>query len=325
MDNLCHALMGAAIGKAGLARRTTLGMSTLVIANNLPDLDVAVFATNTLAMSFRRGWTHGVLAQAALPIALTGAMLAYDRLVVQPSTRRNASLRPGTLQPKAKAGELLLLSYIGVLLHVFMDLMNSYGVRLLMPFSGRWFYGDALFIVDPWLYLALGIGWWLSWRRDVKGIAWPSRPARIGVALAAVYVGAMLVSNVIARGAVRDGLGRAGRPADTRFMVTPVAVNPFSREVVVEVGDRYEKGHVWFDPLPHFRPAGFGMAKGMDDPDAQPALHSARARAFLLWSRFPFVQMERTTSPPAIWINDYRYANAGPYGWSAVKLTDVSR
>ena len=21
-----------------------------------------------------------------------------------------------------------------------------------------------------------------------------------------------------------------------------------------------------------------------------------------------------------IWINDYRYANAGPYGWSAVKL-----
>ena len=320
MDNLCHALVGAAIGKAGLARRTTLGMSTLVIANNLPDLDVAVFATNTLAMSFRRGWTHGVLAQAALPIALTGAMLAYDRLVVQPSTRRNASLRPGKLPPKAKAGELLLLSYIGVLLHVLMDLMNSYGVRLLMPFSGRWFHGDALFIVDPWLYLALGIGWWLSWRRDVKGTARASRPARIGVGLAAAYVGVMLVSSVIARGAVRDGLVRAGRPADTRFMVTPVAVNPFSREVVVDVGDRYEKGHLWFDPLPHFRPAGFGVAKGMDEPDAQPALQSARARAFLLWSRFPFVQVERTTSPPTIWINDYRYANTGPYGWSAVKI-----
>ena len=55
MDNLCHALVGAALGKAGLARRTTLGMSTLVIANNLPDIDVAVFATNTLAMSFRAG------------------------------------------------------------------------------------------------------------------------------------------------------------------------------------------------------------------------------------------------------------------------------
>ena len=92
MDNVCHSLMGAALGKAGLARRTTLGMSTLVIANNLPDIDVAVFATSTLVMSFRRGWTHGVLAQAVLPLALAGAMLTYDRVVVQ---RRPGAGPPG--------------------------------------------------------------------------------------------------------------------------------------------------------------------------------------------------------------------------------------
>lgn len=311
MDNLCHVLVGAAIGKAGLARRTTLGMSTLVIANNLPDIDVAVFATDTLAMSVRRGWTHGVLAQAALPVVLTGVMLGYDRLVVR--KRANAP-------PPAVARELLLLSYIGVLLHVFMDLMNSYGVRLLMPFTGRWFYGDALFIVDPWLYLALGLGWWWSWRRESKGRADAARPARVGVALAALYVLLMLGSNVAGRAAVRDGLTRAGRPPETRFMVTPVAVNPFSREVVVDVGDRYEKGNLWFEPRPHFRPAGFGMPKGMDEPEAQQALQSPLARAFLRWSRFPFVQVDRNTSPPTVWINDYRYANAGPYGWSAVKI-----
>ena len=311
MDNLCHVLVGAAIGKAGLARRTTLGMSTLVIANNLPDIDVAVFATDTLAMSFRRGWTHGVLAQAVLPIVLTGVMLGHDRLVVR--KRANAP-------PPAIARELLLLSYLGVLLHVFMDLMNSYGVRLLMPFTGRWFYGDALFIVDPWLYLALGLGWWWSWRRESKGRAAASRPARVGVALAAVYVLLMLGSNVAGRAAVREGLTRAGRPPETRFMVTPVAVNPFSREVVVDVGDRYEKGNLWFEPRPHFRPAGFGMPKGMDDPEAQRALQSPLARAFLLWSRFPFVQVDRNTSPPTVWINDYRYANAGPYGWSATRI-----
>ncbi len=311
MDNLCHSLVGAAIGKAGLARRTTLGMSTLIIANNLPDLDVAVFATNTLAMSFRRGWTHGVFAQVTLPIALTGAMLAYDRLVLQ---KRAAA------PPPAIASELLLLSYVGVLLHVFMDLMNSYGVRLLMPFTGQWFYGDALFIVDPWLYLALGLGWWGSRRREAKGRANPSGPARLGVALSALYVVAMLASNLVARATVRDGLQRAGRPADTRFMVTPVAVDPFSREVVVDVGDRYEKGHLWFEPRPHFRPAGFGMPKGLDDPDAQQALQSPRAQAFLRWSRFPFVQVDRNTSPPAVWINDYRYANAGAYGWSATRI-----
>jgi inner membrane protein len=297
MDNLCHSLVGMALGRAGLNRRTALATSTLVIANNLPDIDVGVFATSTLAMSFRRGWTHGVLAQAILPIVLTGAMLLYDRY------RRKSSP-----EDRARPGQLLMLSYLGVLLHVFMDFTNSYGVRLLMPFSERWFYGDALYIVDPWLYLFLGAGWWLARRQP--------RPARIGVTLAAIYVAAMLLSNVVARREVAVGLARAGR-TETRFMVTPVIANPFRREVVIDMGDRYEKGNLWFDPRPHFRPAGFGLAKGLDEPLAQPALQSPRAHAYLRWSRFPFVQVEPSG---VVWLNDYRYANAGPYGWSAMKI-----
>src|SRR5688572_26865524 len=189
MDNLCHSLVGMALGRAGLNKRTALATSTLVIANNLPDIDVAVFATDTLAMSFRRGWTHGVLAQLTLPIALTGAMLVYDRY------RKKASPHD-----RAVPSQILLLSYIGVLLHVFMDWTNSYGVRLMMPFSERWFYGDALYIVDPWLYISLGLGWWLAKKT--------ARPARIGVSVAAIYVAVMLASNVIARREVAGGLAR---------------------------------------------------------------------------------------------------------------------
>ncbi|HEX6162588.1 MAG TPA: metal-dependent hydrolase [Vicinamibacterales bacterium] len=305
MDNLCHSLIGMALSRAGLNKRTALATSTLVIANNLPDIDVAVFATDTLAMSFRRGWTHGVLAQATLPIALTGAMLVYDRYRIRPAGHQ--AIGPSEV---VRPGQLLLLSYIGVLLHVFMDFTNSYGVRLLMPFSERWFYGDALYIVDPWLYLTLGLGWWLA-RKHAK-------PARIGVALAAIYVAAMLASNALARREVANGLARAGRPENTRFMVTPVVVNPFRREVVIDVGDRYEKGNLWFEPMPHFRPAGFGISKGFDQPDVQAALQLPLARAYLRWSRFPFVQVN--LEQRGIWINDYRYASAGPYGWSAVKL-----
>jgi len=299
VDNLCHSLVGMALSRAGLNKRTALATSTLVIANNLPDIDVGVFATSTLAMSFRRGWTHGVLAQATLPIVLTGAMLLYDRY------RKKAS--PGD---RVNAGQILLLSYIGVLLHVFMDFTNSYGVRLLMPFSDRWFYGDALYIVDPWLYLVLGVGWLLAKRNP--------RAARIGVALAAIYVVAMLASNLIARREVANGIVRAGRPAETRFMVTPVVVNPFRREVVIDFGDRYEKGNLWFDPMPHFRPAGFGIDKGFELPEVQQALQSPLARSYLRWSRFPFIQVNPADG--SVLINDYRYANVGPYGWSSVKL-----
>ena len=298
MDNLCHSLVGLALGRAGLNRHTALATSTLVIANNLPDIDVGVFVTDTLAMSFRRGWTHGVLAQLTLPIALTGVMLLYDRY----------GRRKSLPEDRAKPGQLLMLSYLGVLLHVFMDFTNSYGVRLLMPFSERWFYGDALYIVDPWLYLFLGLGWWLAKTRP--------RPARIGVALGAIYIAVMMVSNIVARREVAVGLARAGRP-DTRFMVTPVIANPFRREVVIDVGDRYEKGNLWFDPRPHFRPAGFGIATGIQAPLAEQALQTDRARAYLRWSRFPFVQVDTSG---AVWLNDYRYANAAPFGWSAMRI-----
>ena len=322
MDNLCHSLLGAALGRAGLARRTPLGMTTLVIANNLPDVDVAVFATHTLPMSFRRGWTHGVPAQLLLPVALTAIVVVCDRLF-----RRQAPDR-------VKTGEVLLLSYIGVLLHVFLDWLNTYGVRLLMPFSERWFYGDALYIVDPIMYVTLGLGWWLSARRDTNVRPYSFRPARIGLALAAIYVAGMLASNALARREVRQGLARAGRPADTRFMVTPVFGNPLKREVVIDVGDRYEKGLLWFEPLPHFRPMGYGVAKGLDLPDVKPLLELPRAQAFLRWSRFPFAQLNPTPPQPGppprvprrggveagVWLNDYRYASAGPYGWAAQKL-----
>ena len=337
MDNLCHTLAGAALGKAGLARRTSLGMSTLLIASNLPDVDVAVFATNTLAMWFRRGWTHGVLAQAALPLLLAGAVALWGRW------RGKGDL--------VRVGQLVLLSYVGVLSHVFLDWLNTYGVRLLMPFSNQWFYGDTLFVVDPWMYLALGAGVWLSRRRERGGRPAPQRPARVALAVAAGYIVVMMGATQAARAVVADGLvrgrpaagpgrrggsggghprqraggaagsGGAGGRAGTRFMVSPVVVNPFKREVVVDVGDRYEKGVVWFDPLPHFRPAGFGMGHGLTDPAVQQALDTPLARDFLVWSRFPFATVDTSTSPPRVWLNDYRYANTGPGGWSAAEIS----
>jgi inner membrane protein len=313
MDNVCHTLTGAALGKAGLAPSTRFGMATLMIAANLPDVDVAVFLTDTLPVSFRRGWTHGVLAQLTLPIALAGMMWALGRW------RRAPEAASGSAAPDFRA--LLLLSYIGLYSHIFMDWLNSYGVRLLMPFSNRWFYGDALYIVDPWLYLMLGGGLWLAGRRARRG-TWPAaRAARLALALAATYMMAMLGSNLWARAVVSDGLTRAGLPAATRFMVTPVFVNPFRREVLVDTGDRYEKGILWFEPVPHFRPAGYGVEKGLAGREASAALAAPRAQAFLRWSRFPFLVVDRTQNPPRFFLNDYRYSDASArLGWAGMTV-----
>jgi inner membrane protein len=50
----------------------------------------------------------------------------------------------------------LLASVIAAVTHPLMDWTNNYGVRPLLPWSGRWFYGDLVFIIDPYLWLILG-------------------------------------------------------------------------------------------------------------------------------------------------------------------------
>jgi inner membrane protein len=149
MDPLAHTLAGASLAHSGLKRFTPLATATLVIGANLPDVDIVANSWGADAsLLFRRGCTHGVLAMLLWPPVLAGAMLLFDLV------RRR--LRPGAEPARARA--LVWLSVLGVWSHPALDWMNTYGVRLLMPFSERWFYGDALFIIDPWLWLLLAAG-----------------------------------------------------------------------------------------------------------------------------------------------------------------------
>ncbi len=316
MDNICHTLTGAALGHAGLAGRTRYGMATLMVAANIPDIDVAVFFTDTLPMSFRRGWTHGILAQAVLPLLLAALVWLVTRRRARPADAPGAPRAP-----EARFSQLLLLSYIGLYSHILLDLMNSYGLRILMPFSGRWFYGDALYIIDPWMWLVLAAGVYLSAAARRRGAPTVSRPARWALVAISVYTLAMLASNLWARAVVRDGLARAGRPVDTRFMVTPVFANPFRREVLIDTGNRYEKGQLWFEPAPRFRPAGYGVDKGFDSPLAARALATPRAQAYLGWSRFPFFVVDRSETPPRLLLIDVRFSDVtGRVGWAGLSV-----
>ena len=309
MDNLTHALVGLAMGHAGLKRRTPLALTTLAVAANVPDIDVAVFATSTLPMYFRRGWTHGPIAMIVLPVLVAALVVWWDRRVRQ----RRASPPPPVV-PR----EILLLAVLGTWSHPLMDYMNSYGIRLLMPFSGRWFYGDALYIVDPWLYVLLGAGVWIGWR--TRDAARGRRLAQAALATAAFYVAAMFASNLWAREVVAHGLARAGREG-VRFMVTPVAVNPFQREVIVDLGTRYERGFVTFAPAPSFRPAGFGVETRADEPPARAAAATDRGRQFLTWSRFPLFVVEPSPRGAVVTLNDYRYSYPGGRdGWAGLSV-----
>ena len=233
MDNLTHTLTGVALSKAGLERRTPLALPTLLVAANLPDLDALAYLRDPLfALTFRRGWTHGVLAIAVLPLLLAGIMLGWDRMV---RLRR----RPGA--PPASPRGLLVVGAIGVLSHPLLDLLNTYGVRLLMPFSGRWFYGDTLFIIDPWLWGLLVGGTTVSIWRSERGAAQRRRPAQLALALAGCYVAVMFGLGMAARvGAAGEAAASGLRPV--RIMAAPVQVDPRWRAMVFDLGDGIGRG-----------------------------------------------------------------------------------
>jgi len=148
LDPIAHTFTGAALAASGLRRTTPLATATLLIGANAPDVDViSAFGALFESLAFRRGWTHGVLALAVLPFVVAALVLLWDRYVRR---REYPAATP------ARAGPILGLAALAVLTHPTLDWLNNYGLRWLMPFDGRWFYGDAVFIIDPWIWLGFG-------------------------------------------------------------------------------------------------------------------------------------------------------------------------
>lgn len=302
MDNVCHTLAGAACARAGFAKPARFSAATAMIAANLPDIDVLVFATDVPSVAFRRGWTHGVLAQAVLPVALAGVMMLAARSL----TRGRADREQAAFAP------LLILAYVGVLSHVFLDYLNNYGVRLLMPFVSRWFYGDTLFIIDPWLWLLFGAAVAAGRRGRV-------RRTRTWLLAACIYIVCMTASGFAARQHVADRW-REQRGRDPRaLMVGPVPVNPLRKSIIVDDGDRYYSGtFTWLPPGATF--SDTPVLKHADDPAVAAARRDARVAGVLVWARFPFWEIRPVPGGTEVAVRDMRFTAIRRGGFRAATV-----
>ena len=303
IDPICHTLVGASLAETGLRQRTALGTATLLIAANVPDVDVlAYFWGSTTALAVRRGVTHGVLALVVWPFLLLGIALLWDRAM----RRRRGRIPDRAVMPR----QILLLGFLGVLTHPTLDFLNTYGMRWLAPFSSQWFYADTLFIVDPWVWGLLAVGIVLARRQGHSG--WNG--ATVSLAVLGAYVLAMAGSGLYARRLVHHELAERGVAAE-RLMVAPTPVTPFSRRVVAEAGGAYRVGRLRFFGSPRLELDGFAIPTAVD-PRAQPSLDEREARDFLSWARFPFVVVSGAT----VWIGDARYGVDPEVSWAAVAL-----
>lgn len=265
MDNVTHSLAGLLLAEAAVrlrARRTgaepsprfrSVAAIASMIAANLPDSDLlytGVGGDRLGYMLHHRGHTHTVI------VAVLGAVLLWGAAAL--ALRRRAGSAP-VREGGRWLLALLLASSLG---HLALDATNSYGVHPFWPLDDRWYYGDAVFIVEPWLWVVtvpalvaastsrvarallaavLLLGLALAWRVDLvspgaaaaltAGAALSTLAARLlrpdGRVVAAL-VGWLIVTLVMATGSARARATatRAARAADPAAELLDVIVSP---------------------------------------------------------------------------------------------------
>jgi inner membrane protein len=149
VDNLTHAFVGAAMADCAVPRdtvsRTRVAMMAAgIVAANAPDIDLFYTSITEEPLGYllhHRGHSHTLPALAAL------GLLIWWCLRLMPSLRSEVRGR--------------WLRYVGLIAaalasHLLMDTANGYGTHLFYPLSSAWVYGDAVFVLEPWLWAILG-------------------------------------------------------------------------------------------------------------------------------------------------------------------------
>ena len=168
MFNSTHTLVGLALARTGLDKWAPRATWAAIIASNLPDIDIVTqFAGTASYLDHHRGITHTVLGTPILSFALAAVMAVGNWSTLW---------------------RYFFISLIAMATHPVLDFTNTYGVRPLLPVTADWYYGDTLFIIDPWLDLILLIGIILSYKIARR----TSRVAAVTLVAALSYIGGMI-------------------------------------------------------------------------------------------------------------------------------------
>ncbi len=330
MDPVAHTLAGAALAETGLKHKTRYGAAALIIGANIPDVDaiVTVLGSDT-SLFLRRGLTHGILAMALWPFVLTGLLIAWNRW------------RPAHDDQPVHLGWLLALSTIGTWSHPLLDWMNTYGVRLLMPFSGTWFYGDTLFIIDPWFWLLTASGVVLVGTRSKKSLAgW----LVLGGLASLLVLGVPMVGWGVKIGwlvgvGLIVGLRRVPRSPlfnqrvaqlsvaslilyiTTVYGIARLAESRWTDDELIEVQSNPIPGVLFHHRLvlvypSHYRVipphgASFEVRREVPNDVVSAALSAEQIKGFSNWTRFPYWTVEEDAQGWRVEFRDLRYVDPG--------------
>ena len=286
-------LTGACLARAGLNRKTGLATLALVGGAEMPDIDdVWYFIGGSISgLQHHRGFTHTLLGAPVVAAATLGCVYLVYRL-----------MRWRGRQPRlpVKWRNVYLCALLVSLLHIFQDFTNNYGVRPFAPFNPRWYSWDIVFIIDPFMLIALFLGLVLPGLFALIGEEVASQRksgfrGRGGAITALICLVLIILVRDFEHGRAVSALNQRiyQNQAPLRASAFPTMWSPFSWNGVVETRDFFEvlpvnsnSGEV--DPenvgVVHYKPE--------ETPATLAAKNSWLGRVYLDWAAYPLVEAE---------------------------------
>ncbi len=157
MDNLAHALVGAALGRATADSKLPHAALLGAVAANAPDLAelfIGLPGDRSDYLVLHRGITHSLAGGLVETLALTVLVGLGARWWVGRPGGGRSGIAPTW-------GWLAACIGVTVLSHLYMDWQGSYGLRPFLPWSSTWYFGDWVAIADAffWLVPLVALAW----------------------------------------------------------------------------------------------------------------------------------------------------------------------
>jgi inner membrane protein len=349
MDNLAHALVGAALSRAVADRHIPRAGLIGIVAANAPDwteLFIGLPGTRADFLVLHRGITHSLLGALVQIAGLTLLAGGGWRLAGWWLARR------GRVVPGPAWRWLWLCMGTAVLSHLFMDWQGSYGWRPFLPWSNTWYYLDWVAIVDPffWLLPLVALAWGTErhWTpaagAAVVGAGMTFvivRNAELVAGWVLVVYAAVCVVAVI--GWTRYWFGPVARQRAAALVLLVLALYAGAQGIVAqtrkaairrEATRRFGTGARWAALTDIGQPfrweaiyaspdtvAGddWRLARHLRAPAVVRALaESADAKAMAQFARFLTADVD--SSGKTVYLRDARYARVGRDGWAVMRI-----
>jgi inner membrane protein len=137
LDPLTHTLTGLYLKRAVLGRQIPRAGLFMMLAANVPDIDVVTLAWGSAAvLHWHRHFTHSALFAPVLAIAFTGLF----RLTCRGPFPWLAAWLAAT---------------VAIFSHIVLDLTNVYGIHALWPARTDWMHWDITPVIDFWIWTIL--------------------------------------------------------------------------------------------------------------------------------------------------------------------------